>query len=319
MKISVIIPIYNADKYLQRCVDSVLAQTYNDFELILINDGSKDKSGVMCDNFASLDKRVRVVHQQNAGAGAARNAGLDLAIGEYIVFVDSDDVIAPCYLEYLSNHSEDVVFIDVDDIDENGNVLGGQFMSSYASWSKDALLRSQMTGKLSWGGVRKCVKRQLLQDNDIKYSNHKIGEEAIYSFLVLLYAKSIGFIKGTVYHYMQHSDSLSNTIVEDPWGKVAEALKQVVQDRGYYPQYGNTVNSFIEIAAIVSLYKMSTIYSLAEYKIKAVSRWQKMENQLDKAYPIDRGHQSKKMRLYGFMIRMNMWSYAWSIGRIMQR
>ena len=318
-RISVIIPVYNAEKYLQRCVDSVLTQKYKDFELILVNDGSKDGSGTICDLIASKDNCVRVVHQQNAGAGAARNAGLALAQGEYIVFVDSDDVIDTNYFDYLSNHVEDVVFIDVDDVDEEGRIVGGQFMSKYSSCSKDTLLRNQMTGKLSWGGVRKCVKRQLLIENDIRYSNHKIGEEAIYSYLVLRYAKSIGFINTPVYHYMQHGDSLSNTIVEDPWGEVALALKKEIQERGDYKVYGDTINAFIETAAIVSLYKMSALYSISEYKEKASYRWQQTGKHIDGVYPIDRKHQSCSMRLYGVLTRMKMWSIAWMVGRMMQR
>lgn len=319
MMISVIVPVYNAERFLKRCVDSVLTQTFKDFELILVNDGSKDSSGAMCDSIASQDNRVHVIHQKNGGAGAARNAGLALAKGEYIVFVDSDDVIDQSYLECLSKHSEDVVFIDVDDIDESGKIVGGQFMSSYSSCSKDTLLRSQMTGKLSWGGVRKCVKRQLLLENNIRYSNHKIGEEAIYSYLVLRYAKSMGFIDMPVYHYMQHGDSLSNTIIEDPWGEVATALKLVIQERGDYQVYGDTINSFIETAAIVSLYKMSILYSVFDYKNKAACRWSKMRKQIDNAYPVDRNHQSKSMKLYGLLTRMKMWTFAWAVGRIMQK
>ena len=90
-KISVIIPVYNAESTLRRCVDSVLAQTFTDFECLLINDGSKDKSGEICDEYAIRDSRVRVFHKENGGVSSARNVGLDNATGEWIAFVDSDD------------------------------------------------------------------------------------------------------------------------------------------------------------------------------------------------------------------------------------
>ena len=100
-KISVIIPVYNAEKYLRRCVDSILAQIFTDFELLLIDDGSKDKSGVICDEYAKKDNRVKVFHKENGGVSSARNLGLDNARGEWIGFIDSDDMVKPEYLDGL--------------------------------------------------------------------------------------------------------------------------------------------------------------------------------------------------------------------------
>ncbi|GMO37902.1 MAG: hypothetical protein Ta2B_17610 [Termitinemataceae bacterium] len=99
--ISVIIPVYNVEHYLRRCLDSVLAQTFTDFECILIDDGSPDKSPAICDEYAKKDSRFVVIHQANAGVSAARNAGLDIAQGEWITFVDSDDWIEPDMLRVL--------------------------------------------------------------------------------------------------------------------------------------------------------------------------------------------------------------------------
>ena len=95
MRVSVIVPVYNTQNYLPECIDSVLAQTFGDFELILVDDGSTDDSPQICDDYAARDPRVRVIHQKNAGPAAARNAGLDHAQGEYILFADSDDRLLP--------------------------------------------------------------------------------------------------------------------------------------------------------------------------------------------------------------------------------
>lgn len=100
-QISVIVPVYKVEKYLHRCINSILNQTYRDFELILIDDGSPDNSGHICDEYAAKDGRIRVIHQKNSGASAARNAGLDCAVGDYVVFCDSDDLVAPMWLEHL--------------------------------------------------------------------------------------------------------------------------------------------------------------------------------------------------------------------------
>ena len=115
-KISVVIPVYNVERYLAECVDSVLEQTMGDFEIILVDDGATDSSGAMCDDYAARDPRVRVIHRPNGGLSAARNTGLDAAAGEYVYFLDSDDYIAPNTLQKLHALAEregaDVVFFD---------------------------------------------------------------------------------------------------------------------------------------------------------------------------------------------------------------
>lgn len=167
VKISVIVPVYNSEKYLEGCLDSIRNQTYKDFEAILIDDGSTDKSGRICDHYCVQDKRFQVIHKKNSGAGAARNDGLLRASGVYVVFVDSDDKLVNTYFERLSTHDEDVVFIDVDDVNKKGEVARHEYMSIYKHLTRSDFLRCQMTGMLPWGGVRKCVKHNLITDNNI--------------------------------------------------------------------------------------------------------------------------------------------------------
>ena len=100
-EVSIIVPVYQVEKYIRQCVDSILAQTFTDFELILVDDGSKDKSGQICDEYARMDKRVKVIHKENGGLSDARNKGMDQASGNYFMFVDSDDYIAPTMIECL--------------------------------------------------------------------------------------------------------------------------------------------------------------------------------------------------------------------------
>ena len=100
-EVSIIVPVYQVEKYIRQCVDSIFAQTFTDFELILVDDGSKDKSGQICDEYARMDKRVKVIHKENGGLSDARNKGMDQASGNYFMFVDSDDYIAPTMIECL--------------------------------------------------------------------------------------------------------------------------------------------------------------------------------------------------------------------------
>ena len=102
-QVSIIVPVYQVEKYLRQCIDSILAQTFRDFELILVDDGSKDQSGTICDEYAGIDGRVRVIHKENGGLSDARNTGLERAVGKYFMFVDSDDYIAPTMVEHLYN------------------------------------------------------------------------------------------------------------------------------------------------------------------------------------------------------------------------
>ena len=114
--VSVIIPVYNVEKYLEECIDSVLAQTYQNIEIILVDDGSTDSSGLICDRYAEKNTNISVIHQKNSGLSAARNSGLNKANGDYIYFLDSDDYISADAIEKLfsiaENDKSDIVFFD---------------------------------------------------------------------------------------------------------------------------------------------------------------------------------------------------------------
>lgn len=300
--ISAIVPVYNTEKLVGRCIDSVISQTYPDWELILVDDGSTDGSLGVLKQYETNDSRIKVIHQENAGPGLARNKGIQNASGDYIVFIDSDDIIKPDYFEKLSHETADVVFIDIDQVDEDFHVQRKEYMSGYQSLSMENLHRSQMTGKYSWGGWRKAVKTELLLKNKIRFSEHKVGEEAIYSFLLMHYAKSFSFIKGSVYEYVNRAGSQSDTKDDDPWGSVAVALKEKVMQMGLYERYADTVNAFIATAAIVSLDKMAGKYTGAEYRRKAKERVRRYRSEVDNNFPVDVKNMDTKARLmYPFL------------------
>lgn len=152
MKISVIVPVYNSEKYVRRCIESVIMQTYQNWELIMVDDGSEDNSLTILYEYEKQDSRIKVIHQDNKGPGNARNKGINHATGDYIVFVDSDDRIDENYFSLLSKKTEDVVFINVVQINETTKRKKKEYMSKYSHFSKDRLLRQQLTGKINWGG-----------------------------------------------------------------------------------------------------------------------------------------------------------------------
>ena len=199
-KISVIVPVYNAEKYLHRCIDSILAQTFTDFELLLINDGSKDNSGKICDEYAAKDSRVRVFHKKNGGASSARNLGLENAKGEWITFIDSDDALQQNALDlmYKPASSFDAVIANTK-LDE---IISGE------EWIR-LLLNCKIRCEL-WGGI---YKRSILLDKKIDIPNSiVIGEDFLTNLQYASWCKKIKFITDNVYNYTQgESTSLVNS------------------------------------------------------------------------------------------------------------
>lgn len=318
--ISVVVPVYNAEKYLMRCVDSILSQTYKDFELIMVDDGSMDSSGAMCDIIASQDSRVKVIHQQNAGAGAARNAGLATAEGDYVVFIDADDYVDIKYFELLAIHDEDVVFIDVRQADDFGTVLKEEYMSRYINMDRDKVLRSTMAGKIMWGGVRKCIKLSLINKYNVKYSSNQVGEEALYTYQVLLNAATIGFIQYPVYYYIQRSDSLSHIRINCyPLQGVANALEKHVRETGMWKRYGNTVNSFHMYATAVTADRLATNHTLKQYLQLIRDCVDGLEKTMDTSVGVDYENMSAKTRIMSILITNRLFRLIWVISRFRQK
>ena len=289
-KFSIIIPVYNSEKYLKRCIESVRNQTYSVWELILVDDGSLDSSWQIINQYCKNDARIIGVHQDNAGPGMARNKGISMASGDYLVFVDSDDYISKDYLELLNPLAEknDLVFIDVDQVDLKGTVIRNEKMSVYASLDKDLLLRKMMTGNIPWGGVRKTVRRSLICDNGIGYSNLKIGEEALFSFRTVYAARTIGFLNSkAVYMYEVHQESQSTLKIDDPWGGTIKVLKDYLCESGNYDHFASTINAFNVSSTIVSIDRISNTYCGIERKKKLQDRLRTYKHRNDLNYGID--------------------------------
>ena len=164
-KISVIIPVYNVEKYLAECMDSILHQTYHNLEILLIDDGSTDSSGQICDDYAAIDKRIIVIHKSNGGLSDARNEGLKYVTGEYLTFVDSDDIVEYRFLEKLYYElnavAADIAICHVEAFVEKKPEESCQHVCLTEYRGTDMLLRSYLKGTLrpmAWGKLyRICV------------------------------------------------------------------------------------------------------------------------------------------------------------------
>ena len=204
-KISVIIPVYNTEKFLHRCIDSVLAQTYTDFELLLIDDGSKDSSGTICDEYAEKDSRVRVFHKENGGVSSARNLGLDNAQGEWVTFVDSDDYIEENFLKsFEGNLDADLVVGNMIEKGPQGNLLKN-IPSGYHHPLKKAL-EGNLTKLAFQSACEKLFRGSLIKN--LRFDESMIiGEDHYFMLRYVYIAKSLrilekGNAKGCFSHYI---------------------------------------------------------------------------------------------------------------------
>lgn len=222
-KISVIVPVYNAEQYLNQCIDSILNQTLDSFELILLNDGSKDGSGAICDEYAEKYDNVSVYHLENGGPARARNIGISKAKGEYIGFVDSDDYIDEKMYEVLFSESQernaDIVMCTYSIKSENETVLCNMNYEAYydSDSMKELILRYSSTDHNGLFSVcNKIFRRQLIVDNRLVFDEQLIrAEDAWFVFDCLKCAKKVSFINEPFYYYRQVETSTMHTIQND--------------------------------------------------------------------------------------------------------
>ena len=202
-KISIIVPVYNAEKYLHRCIDSILTQTFGDFELLLIDDGSTDKSGRICDDYVSKDHRIRIFHKQNGGVASARELGIIQAVGKYSIHVDADDWIESNMLEemYKKIYSEDFDILIADFYqEENGKRLYIKQTTDLTS-STDILkdiLQNRLFGSL-W---HKMIRHNLYKKYDVHFiKGIDYCEDVLVLVQLLQHPLNVGFIGKAFYHY----------------------------------------------------------------------------------------------------------------------
>ncbi len=260
---SVIIPIYNSEKYLKRCIDSVLAQTAADLELILVDDGSKDKSGDICKEYAENDKRVKYIRKENAGVSAARNTGLDNAKGEYIGFVDSDDEIKSdmyqSLLECAYKNDAQIVICDAVTVYSDGKTEEDTLPCFDASKSIDRenLTPEQML--FSAGSACRCVyKRELLEENKIRFPvGIKLSEDRIFNILALGHSEKIYYLKKQFYLRYVISGSAVNKYHSDYFEtvlKAGEKIEEALRECGFSDEFKNTYKSNISYGTLSSIY-----------------------------------------------------------------
>lgn len=222
-KISIVVPVYKTEAYIHDCIDSILAQTFTDFELILVNDGSPDCSGVICDKYAAEDSRIRVFHKKNGGVSSARNMGLDKATGTWITFIDSDDCVEPAFLEGLYKpiaDGEDVDFVHGGCL----NMIDGKVVSINQSYDyhigdETDILYLKLRGLT----ISKLFKADILEKIGLRFDEKmKIAEDMAFTLDYALHIKHFAFVPEKGYRYRK--DNMASATNTDQPQKYDTAL-----------------------------------------------------------------------------------------------
>ena len=283
--VSVIIPVYNVEPYLNRCVDSVLAQTYANLEIILVDDGAPDGCGAICDEYAGKDDRVRVLHKTNGGISSARNAGIDAASGQYLAFVDSDDWVDRTFIERLREtlieNEADMsacLFCRAKDEKEERQ----RFQQTAECITSEKFFSALTENSYAGYACNKLFKRDIIENNLLRFDERIFnGEDFLFVLKYIQYVKQVAFIKEDLYFYFFNQDGMMHRVrlnerfltVLCAREKALELLSRVAPDC-----YGVCMASYLSILckikymAMADLKKYSEIYRQVNEKLKTARK-----------------------------------------------
>ena len=239
INISVIVPAYNAEKYIERCIESICSQTLKEVEIIVINDGSTDGTADILNHLAVNDDRIKLVHKENQGQGAARNDGIRISKGEYITFVDADDWLDTrtyeTSMKLIMKENPDVFVYNYSLAYPNGHIEQQKNFDNrkveMGSLDKGAFLYDYFfTSKIGSSVWNKLYRSKLIKENDIEMGNTKVGEDFYFNLLVMLHAENIYLFNKSMYYYYQPSQSVTRSY-----------------SKGITTKYMNYLSTFIEL------------------------------------------------------------------------
>ena len=222
-KVSIVVPIFNVELYLNRCIESIVKQTYSNIEIILVDDGSTDQCSVICDSWEKKDDRIRVIHKENAGLGMARNSGLEIATGKYIFFIDSDDyvdlnIVEKCVASAQKNNADAVLYGRYDVYDD-GNIVINNVKGDIECFLSDSIINELLPGMFTydigigisaWG---KMYNLETLKKLNIKFYSERelVSEDAYFALQFFSKISIVSVIYESLYYYCRRETSLSRS------------------------------------------------------------------------------------------------------------
>ncbi len=276
--ISIICPIYNVENYLCRCIDSVLNQSFVDFELLLIDDGSQDNSGLICDRYATKDSRIKVFHKQNGGVSSARNLGLDNARGEWIVFLDADDWVSSDFLTFDTKSDADIIQKSYIKVFESQQTATSVLVSDTKFKNRENFLKFYVQKRTNalWD---KIFKRSLIACNRFN-ENVSIGEDFLFQLSLLKDIGTYHLSQVGCYYYVIRESSAMGKINEDKFKRAKIMLNNIeyieeILDTNEDAQlkYGIIYQTYINVLYNYKEYLQETEIKLVQQYYKTLSLW----------------------------------------------
>lgn len=232
-QISIIVPVYKVEKYLSRCIDSILSQSFTDFELLLIDDGSPDDCGRICDNYSERDGRIKVFHKENGGVSSARNVGIKNASGDYLIFIDSDDFIADEYLSQIMAHDEDLVCQTATIMSEDGSIINTPLRNELTlceiEFDSDLFSQALLDGAFNWIHCKR-FRTSIIRKNGLSFDTTlDFAEDTLFVIQYSRFIKSICIENIANYRYVVYKTrkTLSNDYSKDRFEVLKNANNRI--------------------------------------------------------------------------------------------
>ena len=262
VKVSIIVPVYNVEKYIERCLNSLIHQTLQDIEIILVDDKSQDNSSLICDNYAKKDKRIKVIHKEkNEGLGFARNSGIEIATGEYLAFLDSDDYVDIDFYENLYNNNEgaDIIYGASKDEYDGVTTRVGKCPLSKKVYENEEIIPNilyNMIGNVNQNlviGFTTCMgiyKNNIIKKYNIRFYSERqfISEDCLFNFDFIPKCKKIKFVDNTFFHYCHRKNSLTTRYNEKRFEKAEIMYNELVKrtkELNIYEEVEKGINYYI--------------------------------------------------------------------------
>lgn len=318
--ISVIVPIYKVEEYLPKCLDSIICQTYKNLEIILVNDGSPDNCPYICDEYAKRDSRIKVIHQKNAGLSAARNSGLDIATGNYVAFVDSDDFIHEKMYEIMMHslikENADIAVCGYlsksEPIKEEDWKIGNAdvFCNTGLQAMENLYAGKDPVGYFAWSACNKLYSRTIF--DNIRYPVGKICEDSFIIHYIFEQAENVVYINERLYFYSVRDSSIMHTEVNANWRDEIEALEERIhyfKEKGYKELNLKATEHCLNVM-MQRYVSISKVPELSSIKMEVFNKFKEIYEEL-----IDKTNLQMKtvVKCMIFNFNPNMYSLIWSL------
>lgn len=294
-KISVIVPVYKVENYLDKCIESIQNQSYSDIEIILVDDGSPDNCGKICDEYAKNDTRIKVLHKENAGVSVARNTGMAAATGEYIMFVDSDDYIDENMISDMVSHlPADIVICGLKYVNTDGTVLDLYFLDSEESITREEFIDSYFEiaerRHIFGGPVNKLFKKKIISEHNLEFNPEiSICEDTLFVIEYLKKSENVSLVSKPYYNYVRYGSDTLTCKYNDNAFEICkmlykEKLELVKASEKYNMSYMYEYHITLYIGFFSYIYAFSNLSHKEKYKkLKSAVNDEFLHMLLDKA------------------------------------